>query len=850
MKALVFVTPELSPFTNGGIGRVIHNIINLMSQEERSRTFIIGLDFTFSESDLQAVLPGVRLLNINSNQDDNSRLELPSWAFTNTGWHWKSMLVLRALKYLEAVGTEIDYVEFPDWGGLGFCTTQEKLLFGFLNDCTLSVRLHSCTAVLLRHEHDIPSIQTLGLIDLERKAIRDCDLLVGQLEEVAEETRGILDIESHEWYSKLHIHSPPVLVDRVYARQATGAAIDQDILFTSKIQPFKAPDIFIRGVSGFMNSTPSYTGKAILCAHSFDQVYLGKVLKLIPPDLASRFEVRNDLTGSAREALISRSTVVVSSRFESYCLAAYEASLVGARLIINGSNPAFRDSTPWIENENCIKFDGTAHSLTEALIKNYQSDDYLGVVKVNQHVEPWRISDQAVNREATELSSSELESPPLVSFIVCHYNMGRYLYETLTSIINQSYANIEIVMVDDASTDVYSKDLVNRLGQSNLDKLNVVRLSGNVGLAAARNICLSHARGEYVVVLDSDDLVHPDFAKVGVAALSSRKKYDFIVPQTGYFEDVPDVPAHADSLSFDDYAVFVGEALASGFISNRYSTATAFFRTSILRRDLYNHELFMYEDWNLYRRLIAGGKRPIVTNDVMFYYRRRSKSMVHSSRDISINQLERIDAFRDMLSSPSFNRLSLYGVSYLIAQNEIAQALSEEARGGQTSDADRLEALMQENMVLKDVLAESGSEFQTKRRWFKVGSSKAKIRFNVDFVNRTTTASGSVVSIPANANTFEIVGWVADTSQAVDVRLCFLTLERHGRILFNGSLDRIMRHDVGEALKIENKFVFAFHGDYELKKNISPGICDVYVSALGTGREKHKIRICRVNFEG
>lgn len=850
MKALVFVTPELSPFTNGGIGRVIHNIIYQMSQEDRNRTFIIGLDFTFSEFDLQKVLPGVRLLTLDSHHNKNGRLELPSWAFTNTSWHWKSMLVLNALRHLKAVGTQIEYVEFPDWGGLGFCTIQEKLLFNFLADCTLSIRLHSCTAVLLRHENSVPSLQTLGLIDLERKSIRDCDLLIGQLEEVAEETKNVLGIEANEWHSKLYIHSPPVLVDRALAYQSTEATSDQNILFTSKIQPFKAPDIFIRGVSGFMNSNPSYVGKAILCAHSFDKVYLDKIMKLVPKHLADRFIVKDNLIGSDREELISQSTVVVSSRFESYCLAAYEASLMGARLVINGGNPAFGESTPWIESKNCFKFDGTSYSLTNALSKNYQNNNQLNVVDVNQHIEPWGIPNNSRNTNNVDIFSSEnITTTPLVSFVVCHYNMGRYLHETIENIFEQSYTNIEIVLIDDASTDGYSSDLVDGIAKSSPDKINVIRLAGNIGLAAARNIGIKHARGEYIVVLDADDFVHEDFAKVGVAALSSKIKYDFIVPQTGYFADLPDVPAHGGTVEFDDYAVFVGEAVASGVVDNRYSTATAFFRASVLNDNLYNHQLFMYEDWNLYRRLVADGKRSIVTNEIMFYYRRRSRSMVHAIRNVEAKQKDRIDTFRDRIAGSSFHHISLYGVAYLIAQNETAQLQSNKPQGGQISDANRLENLMQENVLLKDVIAESGSEFHSKRRWFKVGNVTSDFKYNIDYINKERADKSSIVKISRNEDLFEIIGWIADINQSFDARLCFLYLEKDGRVIFTGSLDRIMRYDVGEALKVENKYVFAFHGSYSPDRKIAVGNCDVFVSALGPQREKHKIKLCKVNFE-
>ncbi|MGA4551114.1 glycosyltransferase [Methylorubrum aminovorans] len=860
MKAIVFVTPELSPFTAGGIGRVVYNIISEMSQADRDRTFIVGIGFQFTEQQVQKFLPGVRLINVSDHPEGATGFDLPSWAFSNTIWHWRSLQILKTLKRLVAVGTLIDYIEFPDWGGLAFCTTQEKLLSGFLAESTIAVRLHSSTAVLLRHEDNVPSLDALCQIDLERKALIDCNMIVGQLESSAETTKEVLKISDEEWLGRFYLHSPPVIIDRPLAANVTPIDVSQNILFTSKIQPLKAPDVFIRGVAGFMTENPDYIGKAILCAHNFDKELHKKLERLIPSHLAERFEFDSNVSGSFRDALISRSVVVITSRIESYCLAAYEASLMGARLIVNGGNDAFGITTPWHDGLNCYKFDGTAHSLTSALSKNFRSRDDLRPVRVNRHKEPWKVAAEKLSSRKISDKILSAERAPLVSFVVSHFNMGRHLPETLHNIFQQTYDNLEVIVVDDGSSDKFSVDLIDRIAQSYQARLRVIKLSGNVGLAAARNVGIASARGEFIVTLDADDLIRRDFVSIGVRALLRETKFDVLVPQTAFFRDMSDIALNQDNIEFVDYAVFVGEAFASGIVANRYSTATALFRASIFDKYLYNHELKMYEDWNLYQRLSASGVRFLVTNDIMFFYRRRQNSMITKSRSIVDNQREKVDLFRDKIDGANLHPLSMYGVSYLLSRNELADRLSDELHAlrqtgvsGVQSDHEKqmlsMEDILDENALMKEMLAASGSSIQVGRRWFKLNSSNQKLKHNIDFINGKAVGRSTQATVSRREGKLEIVGWIADQGATFEPKLCFLTIEKDGRLYYHRSLDRVVRNDVGETLKVENTHVFAFHSKFDISGCFDAGQADVFILALGLHKDRHKIRVCNIRLD-
>lgn len=105
---------------------------------------------------------------------------------------------------------------------------------------------------------------------------------------------------------------------------------------------------------------------------------------------------------------------------------------------------------------------------------------------------------------------------PLVSIVVPVYNAQRYLDETLDSILQQTYASIEVILVDDGSQD--DSLALCRRRQAEDERIRVIAQE-NAGPSAARNRGLREARGEYLMFVDSDDLVHRLALEKMVAAM-------------------------------------------------------------------------------------------------------------------------------------------------------------------------------------------------------------------------------------------------------------------------------------------------------------------------------------------
>lgn len=122
---------------------------------------------------------------------------------------------------------------------------------------------------------------------------------------------------------------------------------------------------------------------------------------------------------------------------------------------------------------------------------------------------------------------------PKVSFVIPSYNSRAWLGHALESAQKQDYANLEIVVINDGSTDsthrmmTYLADKDARIVYINLEK--------NVGRSEARNIGNKAATGEYVLVLDADDIAYPERAKLTAAKLRNA---DFVYGSCDYIDAI------------------------------------------------------------------------------------------------------------------------------------------------------------------------------------------------------------------------------------------------------------------------------------------------------------------------
>jgi glycosyltransferase involved in cell wall biosynthesis len=134
---------------------------------------------------------------------------------------------------------------------------------------------------------------------------------------------------------------------------------------------------------------------------------------------------------------------------------------------------------------------------------------------------------------------------PLVSIIICVYNGERYLGLTLDSVLSQTYANIEILIVNDGSKDG-SQEIIEKYAAGDARIRWFSR--ANSGLPACRNFAFASAKGEWIAVIDQDDLCYPDRIEKQLAVAAIYPTAGLIFCNTDYIDEEGNVTgSHLES---------------------------------------------------------------------------------------------------------------------------------------------------------------------------------------------------------------------------------------------------------------------------------------------------------------
>ncbi|MEI8314973.1 MAG: glycosyltransferase [Verrucomicrobiota bacterium] len=622
MRRICLVTDELFPMTTGGIGRILHNLI-LQSQSLDSEIEFHILVPTYTGIDASKVTAyfggRVSLHLVVMRQDWAPSFEFntaypPAKAYTDTVMHAQSLDIMLTLKRMYANGTQFDVIEFPDYRGWAFCTLQEKLLGRDFGSTVLAIRLHTTDGILQQFEARPLTFEQAGYLEIERKALADAELVIASLPTVARFNANYYGFGDN-WLQKVKIEFPPVVWGDNIAK-TRGHETACDLMFPTKIQMFKRPEVFVRAAAHFMHTCPEFQGRAVLACHAQDPAYLARIRAIIPRDLESRFLFSSP--NPEREMLMSHSIVVIPSAYESTNLTAYEAAAMGGTLVLNGECIAFGEETPFIDGLNCYKSDGTVEGLVKAIERAWRTPK-LEPVK-------WAATEPYWHHVCRPARSTPPVSDVLASVIITNYNLARYLPKTLASVVASTHSNIEIILVDDASTEGFDRLELERIEKEGVNRpLRLIRNPVNRGLSAARNIGIRAARGKYILPLDADDCISPTFVEIAVRALETQLDYDVVVPSCAYFESNADLAER----NFRDYALFLGDVPSLGMAANRFSTACSLMRRKLFDEYRYDETLDSFEDWALYLRLAHEGHRFLVTNDLHFFYRSRPGSMIH-----------------------------------------------------------------------------------------------------------------------------------------------------------------------------------------------------------------------------
>lgn len=225
---------------------------------------------------------------------------------------------------------------------------------------------------------------------------------------------------------------------------------------------------------------------------------------------------------------------------------------------------------------------------------------------------------------------------PLVSIVVPVYNVERYLENCLKTIVGQTYKNIEILLVDDGSTDS-SGEICDYYGEQD-SRIKVIHQK-NQGLSGARNTALDIAKGEYITCIDSDDFVSETLVEILIQAIIEYK-CDIAVCGTVYCDENNSM---LKSQVVERIKLIEGEEQIRNLLSC-FDIATMAWG-KLYRRELFSDVRYPIGKYNedvfTTYKLLDHSKNTVVVNQGLYFYRQVSGSITHSS--FSMKHLDAIE---------------------------------------------------------------------------------------------------------------------------------------------------------------------------------------------------------------
>ncbi len=124
---------------------------------------------------------------------------------------------------------------------------------------------------------------------------------------------------------------------------------------------------------------------------------------------------------------------------------------------------------------------------------------------------------------------------PLITISIACWNVDKYIEDTLTSVLNQSYSNFEILCIDDCSTDNTFRLLEDFKRKDN--RIRIIKNSRNMGLSYCRNLSIKEAKGDWLLMADGDDLINRNLIKDAICK-ALKNNADMVIWDYTEFTDV------------------------------------------------------------------------------------------------------------------------------------------------------------------------------------------------------------------------------------------------------------------------------------------------------------------------
>ena len=294
-----------------------------------------------------------------------------------------------------------------------------------------------------------------------------------------------------------------------------------------------------------------------------------------------------------------------------------------------------------------------------------------------------------------------MENNDLISIVVPIYNVEQYLKRCVDTIINQTYKNIEIILVDDGATDNSGKICDEYIQKDN--RIKVIHKE-NGGLSDARNVGLENANGKYIAFIDSDDYISKDFI---------QKLYKFCIEngceiaQCSY-QRVYDNSSISENTNAEIVTTIMNrnEAILKMFASKNSEYTVAWnklYKTSLFNSGIRYPKGMLHEDEATTYKLFYEAKKIVVTNEELYYYLIRENSI--TNKKYTLKRLDFIQELEEQLEFfKSRNENELYIETYYRYARGLIQAYFRCKRNIEDSENVQVELMQKYKNASKELL--------------------------------------------------------------------------------------------------------------------------------------------------
>lgn len=213
---------------------------------------------------------------------------------------------------------------------------------------------------------------------------------------------------------------------------------------------------------------------------------------------------------------------------------------------------------------------------------------------------------------------------PLVSVIMPVYNPGRYLVESIESILNQTFSDFELIIIDDASTD-NSWKIIKSYSKKD-SRIIAIKNKINLGVSLTSNIAISYARGKFLARMDADDISTPDRLQKQVNFLNKNPKTVVVGGQCTIIDE------NNQTIGYKKFPINEKQILDMIFWAVPIQQGYMMINRSLLPKNFvwYSPSKFSAEEIDLYFNLLKYGQFANLS-DNLYFYRQISTSLSHQN---------------------------------------------------------------------------------------------------------------------------------------------------------------------------------------------------------------------------